>query len=523
MIPRRRKTPALQGRSTALTLPAPTLGWNARDALANMAAQDAVQLENMFPSPTSVQVRYGYTKYFYGFTGQCETVMQYGGASDNQLFAVAGGKIYSATAGGTAGAAVVTGLTNSRFQYVNNTTAGGDYIQCVNGADKMQVYDGTNWHKDGDGAPYDVTGVNTATCSGINLSHNRVWLIENASLKAWYLPTGAIGGAANALDLSSFADRGGYLQAIMTWTMDAGYGMDDMTAFITSNGQILVYRGTDPSSAATWSLIGIFWVGSPIGRRCFIKFAGDLLLITQDGVISMAASLQSSRVNPKAALSNKIQYAISQAISSYGSNFGWQLMQFPRENMLILNVPFQEGQNQQQFVMSTIKRGNGDWAWCNFTGWAANCWELYRDDVYFGGNGFIGKAWNGLDDNGAAINANGLQAFNDFGNDRVQKRFTMMRPILQSNGVPFIYAQMNIDFDLSDPTAPLSFATTNYATWNSSLWDTAVWGTDLSVLKNWQGCSGIGYWAAPRMKIAAKGIQTEWVNTTVVMEAGGIL
>jgi hypothetical protein len=512
-----------QGKSVALTLPAPTLGWNARDALANMEMQDAVTLQNMFPSPTAVIVRDGYTQFFYGFTGQCETIMQYSGAAAKKLFGIAGGKIYDATSGGTAGAAVVTGLTNSRFQYVNNTTTGGNYIQCVNGADKMQVYDGTNWHKDGDGAPYDVTGVNTANCIGIMLSHNRVWFTELNTLKAWYLPTGSIGGAANALDLSSFAQRGGYLMAIATWTMDAGYGMDDMTAFITSNGEVLVYKGTDPASAATWGLIGVYWIGSPVGRRCFIKFAGDLLLITQDGVISMSAALQSSRVNPKSALSNKIQYAISTAISTYGANFGWQLMQFPRENMLILNVPVDEGSNQEQYVMSTIKRANGDWAWCNFTGWNANCWELWQDDIYFGGNGFIAKAWDGLDDHGTNINCNGLQAFNNFGNDKLQKRFTMMRPILQSNGIPAILAQMNVDFDLSDPTAPLSFSGPSYAVWGSGTWDSGLWGTDLAVLKNWNGCTGIGYWAAPRLKMAVMGIQTQWVNTTVVYEIGAIL
>lgn len=519
----RRKQPPMRGRSTAITLAAPTLGWNARDALANMNPQDAVYLENLFPSPTSVAVRNGYTEWATGIVGTVESIFQYSGASTEKLFGVASGSIYDVTAGGAVGAASVTGLTNSRWQYVNNTTSGGNYIQAVNGADKMIVFDGSAWHADGDGVPYNVTGVDTATCIGITLSHNRVWLVQNATLKAWYLPTGSIGGAANALDLSSFAERGGYLMAVATWTMDAGYGMDDMTAFITSNGEVLVYRGTDPSSSTTWSLIGVYWIGSPIGRRCFIKLAGDLLLITQDGVISMASALQSSRVNPKAALSNKIQYAISQAISTYGANFGWQLMQFPRENMLILNVPIQEGLNQQQYVMSTIKRGNGDWAWCNFTGWQASCWELWQDDIYFGGVNVVCKAWNGYDDNGANIATNGLQAFNNFGNDKVQKRYTMMRPILQSDGSPSVLAQMNVDFDTSNPTAPLSFTGTTYATWDTALWDAGIWAGAIAILKNWQGCTGIGYWAAPHLTTATMGIQTAWVNTTVVFEGGGII
>lgn len=522
MIRRQPQRP-MRGRSTAITIPAPTLGWNARDALANMNQQDAVFLENMFPSTTSVQCRLGYTQFFYGFSGQAETLMQYSGAASNQFFVAAGTSIYDATAGGAAGAADVTGLTNAQFQYVNNTTSGGSYIQAVNGADKMRVYDGTNWHTDGDGVPYNVTGVDTADCINIGLAHNRVWLIEQSTLKAWYLPSGAIGGAANALDLSSIADRGGSLVAMNTLTMDAGYGMDDMTVFITSNGEVMVYKGTDPSSATTWALIGVYWIGSPIGYRCLMKYAGDLLIINEDGVVSLASALQSTRVNPKSSLSNKIQNAISQAVSLYGANFGWQMVPFPRENMLFLNVPVQVGQNQEQYVMSTIKRGNGDWAWCNFTGWNANCWELWQDDVYFGGDGFVGLAWNGYDDDGENIATDGLQAFNNFGDDRLNKRFTMMRPILQSNGSPSILAQVNVDFDLSDSTAPLSFSGTTYAVWDTALWDTGLWGSDLSVLKNWQGCTGLGYWAAPRLKTAQMGIAVTWVNTTICFETGGIL
>jgi hypothetical protein len=519
----RRPTRPTQGRSTASTVAAPTFGWNARDALANMNPQDAVYMTNMFPSPTAVQVRLGYTVYFDGFSGQAETLMQYSGSTTKELYVIAGTSIYDATGGGTAGAPEVTGLTNARFQYINNTTSGGSYIQAVNGEDKALIYDGTNWHRDGDGVPYNITGVDSADCIDIFLSHNRVFLIEVGTLKAWYLPSGAIGGAANALDMSSVADRGGYIMAGATWTMDAGYGMDDMTVFVTSEGEVIVYRGTDPASATTWALVGVFWIGSPIGRRCLIKYGGDLLVICEDGVISMAAALQSSRVSPKAALSNKIQYAISTAISTYGANYGWQLVQFPRENMLILNVPVQEGQNQQQFVMSTIQRPGREWAWCNFTGWNANCWELWQDSIYFGGDGFVGLAWNGYDDDGVNIDANCLQAFMSFGNDRIQKRFTMMRPILQSNGTPNILAQMNVDFDESDSTAPLSFSGTTYAVWDAAVWDTGIWGSDLSVLKNWQGCTGIGYWGAPHLRTAQMGIAVQWVNTTVVWEPGGIL
>lgn len=503
--------------SKTVSIPAPTGGWNARDSVADMSPTDAVILQNWFPAATYCQMRLGYSRFATGITGWVESIMAYQGGTTSKLFAAAGAVIYDITAGGTASSSV-TGMTNARWQYVNNTTAGGSYIQMVNGADKMEVFDGTAWHKDGDGVPYNVTGVNSADCIGITLSHNRVWLTQKNSLKAWYGPTGAIGGAFSALDLSSFCQRGGYLMAIADWTMDAGYGMDDMTAFITSNGEVLVYRGSDPSSAATWGLIGVYWIGSPIGRRCFVKYAGDLLIITQDGVQPMSLAIQASRGSPKINLTDKIQYAVSIAVSNYGSNYGWQLLTFPKENMLFLNVPLQESSIQQQYVMNTITR-----QWCNFTGWNAACWELYLDNPYFGGNGYVGRAWNTLADNGGIITANGLQAFSSYKTPGLNKNFVQMRPTFNTNGSPSVSCKMNVDFDISDPTSSTTFSGTQAGVWDTGVWDTAVWANDYGISQQWQGANGVGKWGAPHVMATSSGINLQWISTDVLWKQGGYL
>ena len=516
MLAQRKRIPSVRPDGRATSLPAPTGGWNARDSVASMPITDAVILENWFPSTTYVEMREGYSRYATGITGWTETIMQYSGSTTNKLFAAAGTVIYNITGGGAA-TSNVTALTNARWQYVNNTTTGGSYIQAVNGADYMRVYDGTNWYKDTDGVPYNVTGVDTRTCIGITLSHNRVWLTQTGTLKAWYGPTGAIGGAFNALDLSSFCQRGGYLMTIATWTMDAGYGMDDMTVFITSNGEVLVYRGDDPTSTASWGLIGIYWIGSPIGRRCTIKYAGDLLIITRDGVQPMSLALQSSRLNPRISLTDKIQIAVSQAVTSYGANYGWQLLPYPNENMLILNIPVSESSSQQQYVMNTITR-----AWCKFTGWNAACWELYQNEPYFGGNGYVGKAHDTTADNGTNITCNGLQAFSFFGNRNQIKQFTQMRPLFNVTGSPSVATGINIDYDTSDPTSNIAFAPTTYSTWGTSRWGSATWAPGASVVGNWQGANGIGRAGAPHIMTAAQGITLQWLATDIIWRPGGI-
>lgn len=506
-------------KSTSVSIPAPIGGWNARDSLGDMEATDAVTLQDIFPGTTDVILRFGHSRYATSITGQVETLIVYAGIASNKFKAIVnGGNVYDITSTGAVGAAELTGLSNGRFQYVNFTTTANSYACMVNGADVYRVYDGTNWHKDGDGAPYDISGVTSSNLIHINNFKSRLWFIEKNTLKAWYLPVNAIGGAATSLDLSGVFQSGGALMAMGTWTIDAGYGVDDYAVWVTTKGEIAVYRLTDPTTPTGIALIGIFRVGSPVGRRCLYKFAGDLLLISQDGVLPLSSALQSSRLNPKVSLTNKIQSAMGTAVTNYGSNFGWQLIAFPKQNQLYLNVPVTAGASQQQYVMNTITKN-----WCNFTGWTANCFEIYNDDLYFGADGFVGKAWDTNQDNTSQISGRALQAFNYFGNGGVQKRFTMMRPVLFTNGSPQIYGNVNVDFDTADTTAALSFTATTFGTWDSGLFDTAIWGGDLTVSKNWQGATGVGYCAGVQLKMAASGIQVQWVSTDVVFEPGRIL
>jgi hypothetical protein len=303
-----------------------------------------------------------------------------------------------------------------------------------------------------------------------------------------------------------------------TWTIDAGYGVDDNLVFMTSEGEVIVYRGTDPSSAATWALAGVWKLGSPIGTRAMLKWAGDLLILTYDGLLPLAQSLQSSRLDPRVALSNKIQGAIAAATTAYGGNHaavGWQVVYSAKNNAVWINVPVAEGQ-QQQYVMNTITT-----SWCNFTGWSANCWEIYKDEPYFGGDGYVAQAWTSTyTDDTSNISTNALQAFNYFGSRGVKKYFTRARPSIFTNGQPNIFVGMNIDFEVGDNSAALSFSGSIPGIWGTGTWDYASWGANLAITNNWQGITGIGYAGALQLKSASSGIQIEWASTDVVYQTG---
>lgn len=504
---------AKQAVSQPISLPAPLGGWNARDALPSMQPSDAVILNNWYPATTECVLRNGYTKFSTGITGQVETLIAYSqGNTANFLFAIANGKVYNCTAGGAVGAAVLTGLSNSRFQYCNIATPAGAFLSMANGVDGPRLFNGTTW------TTPTITGVTSTKLNSPVLYANRQFFIEEGTLKTWYLPVNSIAGAANPIDISSFMTKGGYIVAHGTWTIDAGQGVNDHYVIVTNRGQIIVYQGSDPSTTTAWSMVGVWDLGAPVGKRSMYKYAGDMLLVTQDGVVPMSAALQSSRVNPKVAITDKIQYAISDAVTNYAGNFGWQLMYVPTINQLWLNVPFSEGTNQQQFVMNTITG-----SWCNYTGWNANCMEMYLDEPYFGGNGYVAHAWNTKADDGTNISAYGLQAFNNFNNAGTLKRFTMSRPVLRADGTPAIYAGINIDFNLDDSTTPLTYYSTGYGAWDSAIWDSSTWGGGSKVIQSWQGINGVGYYGAPVVKVASNSLNVSWVSTDFVIEGGGIL
>ncbi len=518
MMAKFRSNPQIQRAAANVdSLPAPVGGWNARDSLANMPPTDAVTLENLFPSTSSVMLRDGYSNWATGMNGQVETLMVYAGATSNKLFAVdaIGLAFWNATSQGAVVATTVTGLTNARWEYSNIATSGGNYMLCVNGADSLRRYDGTTWLSitgSGTGA---ITGVTTSTLSNIVLFKNRLWFIQKNTLIAWYLDVSSVAGTAHEFDLGAVARNGGVLVDIDTWTIDAGYGVDDNLVFITSMGEVIVYAGTDPSSSSTFGLIGVWQLGYPVGSRCLLKFAGDLLLLTYDGLLPLAASLQSSRLDPRVALSDKIQNAISLASTTYGATFGWQIFYFPRENAVWVNVPVQIG-SQQQYVMNTITR-----SWCNFSGWPANCWALFQNDPYFGGNGVVGKAFDGsYADNSTNINTSCLQAFNYFDARGVIKYFTRARPSIFTNGQPGISIGMNVNFDIEENTAPINFSAVTNARWGVSLWGVGTWGQGATITNNWLGITGIGYCGAIQFRSASKNMTIEWASTDVVYQSG---
>lgn len=504
--------------SKATTIPSPVGGLNDRDSIADMPPSDALVLDNWWPYPSYIAVRKGSANHATGFPAAVETLAEYlppSGAS--KLFAVSGGSIYDATAAGAIGAAAVSGLTNSRWQWQGITTPGGSFLYMVNGVDKPQLFNGTTWTAiDGASTPA-ITGVTTTTLAHVTLFKNRLFFVQDNSLNLWYLPVNSIGGAASVIDLGSVFRMGGEITAAYTWTIDAGSGSDDHLVIISSNGEVAVYRGTDPSSATDWGLVGVFMLGRPLGRRCAAKMGGDLVVSSTEGVYPLSKALLSMAINRQAALSDKIQNSISEATQLYSGNDGWQVELFPDANMLIVNIPAGNGANFQ-YIQNTITS-----AWTKFTGWDARCWLNASSGLYYGSGSAVVRAWVGTRDNVIGIQADVLPAFSMFGRTTQNKYFTMVRPNILTNGAPSIRYSLNLDYTPQEPTGLLSTGTTYGMTWGSMTWGSMVWGGQVVPLFRWQTVGGVGNSAAIRIKVLNNGAEVRLNSVDYLHQGGGLL
>jgi hypothetical protein len=367
-----------------------------------------------------------------------------------------------------------------------------------------------------------ITGISTKNIDNINAFKKRIWLNQVNGTSQWYLATDAIAGAATEFPFGPLLSLGGKLVSMGTWTMDAGGGIDDQAVFFSSEGEVLVYTGTDPASATTFSLIGVFKVGMPVGKRCQMKFLGDIYSINLSGVSALSQSLLTAAVTIKSTVSDKISPAIAQAIA-LNNVFGWQLAVYPSVNMLICNAPAPSG-NNYAFAMNTI---TGAWTKFTFENASPRCWQDQGNSLYFGATGFVGRFWDSYSDNvTGAVTANALTAFQKFGIDTQQKHMTLVRPNLTTTGTPSILVGINYDYDQASlPTGVLQFGLNQVMVWGqpSMIWGAMFWGGSLQLNNKWQFAGGIGYSAAFRMSATSNGSETRWAATDFVFQYGGII
>jgi hypothetical protein len=439
-----------------------------------------------------------------------------------KLFASCEDGIYDITAGGTF-TTPDSAATDPTWRSINITTPGGSFLWCCNGVDKSRIFNGTAWTLlDGASTPA-LTGITSTDITNVSLFKTRPILCKKDSLSFYYLPVNSIAGAAVEFPLGALFTDGGYLMATGSWTLDGGNGPDDYFVAVTSEGQVAVYAGTDPSSANTWALVGVYKTGKPLSRDCLIKIGGELCILTNQNIIPMGQLLVRDRT--PLAVSDKISRAWIAVTKVYGDLPGWQSVYFPQGPFVLVNVPILNNRNytsgvvSYQFVMNTVTK-----AWCRFVGQSAQAWVAHDGKLYSACRNKVYESWTGFLDDESPIDCRGKPAFFQPFSGRTA-HVKLMAPILRN--ASNVQLQFGIDTDFAEGFQ-LSGTETDYlqtlGIWDQSRWNQAYWASSSLVKSSWKGVS---HWPAdyiaPRLRAVSSGGNMEWIQTRLIVQPGSIL
>ena len=514
--------------SNFISYQAPVGGWNSVDPLANMKPNEAIQLDNWYPRAGYCEIRGGSAIHAYtngNTVYPIKTLAIYNGLNGtNKLFAFSNTGVYNVGLGGG-----IDGIndnifarTDGRHQTLMFGDGTNNYLIAVNGVDLPLYYDGTTWIGITGASSPALTGVTTTSINQVSIHKGRLIFGINNSLAFYYLSSGVAGGALTKFDLSGIAQRGGYLLAMHSWSLDSGVGADDRMVFVTSEGEVIVYQGTNPSSASSWALVGVYYISPPLGKNCLLKVGQDLLILTHNGLYTLSSVVSGNQINYDQAVSRKIETTFNNSARLYGDYFGWSITAYPTQAALIINVPIAVDGEHHQYVMNSITK-----SWCRFKGWDAECFAVFNDELYMAvtssaGDSVVIKAWTGASDwQNNNIDAYGKTSFSYFNKPGQLKQFKMFRPVLSVNGTLDFLVDIDVDFEDSEIYGTATYSVTSSAQWDVAHWDVNYWAAGLSIIKEWSSPSTWqGYCAAGKLKISTNSLNIQWMSTDYIFENG---
>lgn len=515
--------------STAI--PPPALGWNTRDPVMGMKPGFALIFDNVVVEGGAPMVRRGWRAWATGMPGRVDGLLPWNGAGSTlRLFAASGAGIYDVTAGGAVGAAAVSGLTSARWDALNVAASGGNFLFCFNGADTPRQYDGSAW------ATWAGTGVTGGVSWAVQFN-GRLFVGNAGRLSFFYGGAGAIAGAFTEFPLQGVARLGGGICAAASLSVDGGDGPDDVIAFITTEGEVIVYEGTNPGSVVDWRRVGRWTLPRPIGapHRCVMSYGGDALLMTMGGVLPLS-SLRSGQdaavALERMGLTRRVAQTWRTLATERASASGWGIVGLGRYGLVVTNVPW--GASAAQQIVASEGGAVSRW-W----GLPAACWT-----EALGGRVFCGDAATGrvllfgedLTDGGAGIRSEMMTGYSALGASARLKRFTLLQPVLRDAAAISLDARafVNWDVPLSQcdslgasapaPAVPPYSGGGSALVWNVGNWNQGLWaGGTNEIASPWQSAAALGHAGAVRLRLVSGSSRPAWQGTQMVYEIGGAL
>jgi hypothetical protein len=317
-----------------------------------------------------------------------------------------------------------------------------------------------------------ITGVATDEIDHVNVYRNRIWL-TNQTMTAYYLATDAITGAASDVPLAGVFRKGGHILFSATWSVDAGNGPNEFIVFASTEGEYAIYQG-DPADASTWGIVGLYDASPPLGKNAFIRVGGDLLVLTEIGLIPMSLiKNKDPAALALASISRNIQ-PDWEAEARQRRNLPWEIVKWTSRNIAYITCPVTGDESVTPPICFAVNLETG--AWSKITGWNTRCFILHDDWVYFGTNGgALMQADVGGYDDGELIYYTYVGHMDHLGAVGAYKTVTQVRAIFRTLGEFNPKLSVTTDYSISLPTYPAAGTPEAASQWDVGLWDQARW------------------------------------------------
>lgn len=484
---------------------APLRGWSLSENRAQPREDTALKLDNWVCTTRSVRIRSGALKY--ATLGDAVTALfRYKTGSTEKFFGATASSIYDLTTVADPAAvptAAVTGQTSGDYSTEQFGTTSGNYLYICNGTDSPRLYDGSTFTAITGASSPAITGVTTSNLSFVWAYASRLFFVEKNTLKAWYLPVDSIGGAATSFSLAGIFTRGGSLLCGATWSVDAGDGMDDKCVFISTEGEVAIYSGTDPSSASAWSKDGVYQIGAPLGFNAISKAGGDLLIATKLGLIPLSQAIsRDTAALSLAAVSMPIEPYWQEMVQDRVSK-NWQIIKHEENGYMVVSQP-EGGPSEGSCLVVNLHTA----AWSRFTGWDTQCVGRFLNDGYFGSaNAKVYRMEVGGYDDTMPYTAIYLGQHSNLGIPGAVKTVVQARAYFEASTPILPYISAQADYATTTGQAPNAPAVTALDGWDVSAWDVGLWDAastgETSLVPLWYAVGVSGAVIAPEVQLSS--------------------
>ena len=490
-----------QARPVAIakTFPSPVRGWVTNMNLSAATSGAALVLDNWIPTQTGIKPRGGALEYADIGADPVTSLFVYRISGVSKLFAADEGSIWNITSTPNED---VTGQTGGYYSVVQFETSGGNYLFAANGTDSLRRYDGSSWLAVTGVSADAITGVTTSTLSHCWVWKNRLFFVQGGTMKAWYLSVDSIAGTASDHTLAGVFQNGGSLLFGATWSIDAGDGVDDKCVFVSSEGEVAIYEGTDPSDPTAFSLVGRYVLGGkPLGKNAWMRAGGDLIIATLDGMVPLSQALNKDPAALSlAAVSRNIEPDWrTEAVAR--QSLPWEVEKWDDENLAVVSLPVVGATTAARCFVVNMETG----AWARFTGWDTRSLAVHSGLLYFGtSDGKIMQANTGGNDDGATYVCQLALHFDHLKAPGRRKEMKQARATFRGSKPFTPKLSCSVDYAQTFPSPPSSIADFTVDEWDSAIWDVAEWDATSSesvTSTRWVSITGAGFAHALQIQI----------------------